>query len=57
MEMSSLDPEHSNEEVYCFNFGHTSGDNFGDANDGEKWTEDGTTCDQEAVGELRARPS
>ena len=53
MEMSSLDPEHSNEEVY----GHTRGDNFGDANDGEKWTEDGTTCDQEAVGELRAGPS
>ena len=55
--MSSLDPELSNEEVYGFKFGHTKGDYFGDANDGEKWTEDGTTGDQEAVRELRAGPS
>ena len=53
--MSSLDPELSNEEVHGCEFGHTKGDNFDDANNGED--EDGTTGDQEVVRELRAGPS
>ena len=62
-EMPSLDPEHSNEEVCSSNFGHTSGDNFGDnfcnayKYNGKRCTEEGSTGDQEAVGELCARPS
>ena len=57
MEMSSLNPEHSNKEDNRFNFGHTRGGNFSDAHDGEKWTEGGSTRDQEAIGEQRARRS
>ena len=58
--MPSLDSETSDEEVSSSNFGqyYTNGHDYGAyAHDGEKWTEGGSTRDQEAIGEQRARPS